>query len=80
MPFSKSVMGRGVGYTNPLGFKVQPSEKTLAESIARMQKAEITPHQQWFIDRRIACPEAGYPIGEARWASIKEYVEYLENK
>lgn len=38
MPFSKSVMGRG--FTTPLGFKVQPTEKTLAESIERMQKAE----------------------------------------
>lgn len=40
MTFSKSVMGRGVVHTNSLGFKIQPSEKTLAESIARMQKAE----------------------------------------
>ncbi len=38
----------------------------------------ITPYQQWLIDRRIACPEAEYPVSEARYASVYEYINSLE--
>jgi len=37
-------------------------------------------HAEWFIERRIACPDAGYPLSEARFSSVWEYIEYLEGK
>ena len=61
MPFSKSVMGRGIGRvtTTPLGFKVQPSEKTLAEYIERKQDAERKKltFEEWYSCR--------FPWGES---------------
>lgn len=35
---------------------------------------------QWYIDRRIVSEEGGYPLSEARWVSVEEYVEYLEKQ
>ena len=39
--------------------------------------AQITSYQQWLIDRRIACPEAGYPVSEARYKDVYEFIESL---
>lgn len=29
---------------------------------------------QWYVDRRIARPEAGYPASEARYATVDEWI------
>ena len=34
-------------------------------------------HNKWKIKQRIACPEDGYPAGEARFDSIEDYLIYL---
>lgn len=33
---------------------------------------------EWYISRRIACYEGGYPGCEAAFLSVEEYVELLE--
>lgn len=38
---------------------------------------EISPGCQWLINRRIACPEAGYPVSEAKWATVEEWVDHM---
>jgi uncharacterized coiled-coil DUF342 family protein len=37
-------------------------------------------NHQWYIDRRISCPEGGYPDCEARFLSIKEYAKWVESE
>lgn len=29
---------------------------------------------EWYIERRIACPQAGYHFSEAQYANIEEYL------
>ena len=33
----------------------------------------------WYIDRRIATEEGGYPLSEARFGSVEDYAEYIES-
>lgn len=33
----------------------------------------LTEYRQLLIDHRIACPEAGYPLCEARYTSIQDW-------
>ena len=40
----------------------------------------LNRQHQWYIDRRISCYEGGYPDSEARFLSVEEYAEHLENK
>lgn len=37
-------------------------------------QAPVVLDDDWYISRRIACPEAGYPISEAQYANIEEYL------
>lgn len=38
----------------------------------------MTPKQRWLVERRICCPEAGYPHSEARYPNVKAYWEDME--
>jgi hypothetical protein len=33
----------------------------------------------WYISRRIACPDAGYPASEAQFLTIEEYLKSLSD-
>lgn len=35
---------------------------------------------QWYVDRRIATPDGTYPLSEARFDNIFEYIDYLEDR
>lgn len=39
---------------------------------------EFTPEEK--IALRIACPEAGYPVSEARFDSVEEWSNWLEEE
>ncbi len=38
----------------------------------------LNKSHQWLIDRRISCPDGGYPDSEARFLCVEDYVDYLE--
>jgi len=51
--------------------KFVPAHKVVGDD---HKPGQIVLDDDWYISRRIACPDAGYPLSEARYATIDEYL------